>query len=58
MAIAKFTFIAVQAKQRIAEMRRIHLITVLASNEDEARTLADHPSLVFVSRRPAKEVIA
>lgn len=58
MATSKFTFIAAQAKQRIAEMRRIHLITVLAASESEARTLAGRHGLVFVSRCPAQEVAA
>jgi|AZIJ01.1.fsa_nt_gi hypothetical protein len=58
MANTKFTFIAAQAKQRIAEMRRIHLITVLASTESEARALAGKPCLVFVSRQPVMQEVA
>ena len=58
MAISKFTFVLAQGKQRIAAMRRIRFITVLAGTEQEARLLADAPSLVFVSRCPAQEVAA
>ena len=58
MAKAKFTFVLAQGKQRIAAMRRIRFITVLAGTEQEARLLAGGPSLVFVSRCPAREVAA
>lgn len=58
MTISKFTFVLAQGKQRIAAMRRIRFITVLAATEQEARLLAGAPALVFVSRYPAQEVAA
>lgn len=56
MTISKFTFVLAQGKQRIATMRRIRFITVLAGTEQEARSIAGAPALVFVSRCPAQEV--
>ncbi|TDW61221.1 hypothetical protein [Oceanimonas baumannii] len=58
MANTKFTFVLAQGKQRIAAMRRIRFITVLAGTEQEARSIASAPDLVFVSRCPAYEVAA
>ena len=58
MTISKFTFVLAQGKQRIATMRRIRFITVLAGTEQEARSIAGAPALVFVSRCPAQGVTA
>ena len=56
MTTSKFTFVLAQGKQRIATMRRIRFITVLAGTEQEARSIAGAPALVFVSRCPAQGV--
>ncbi|WP_161796553.1 hypothetical protein [Xenorhabdus khoisanae] len=50
----KFTFLIASGTQRLIDLHPVRLIIVLAYSENEARSLAGIPSLIFVSRQGAR----
>ncbi|MBK5142878.1 hypothetical protein I2494_03960 [Budviciaceae bacterium BWR-B9] len=50
----KFTFLIGSGRQRLSDLLPLQIISVTAANEQEARSLAGFPSLVFVSRQEVR----
>ncbi|MFV0547717.1 MAG: hypothetical protein ACK5M5_03220 [Limnobaculum xujianqingii] len=48
---SKFTFLIGSGRQCLSDLLPLQLISVIATSEQEARSLAGYPSLVFVSRQ-------
>lgn len=53
-----FTFLIAAQGRKVAELSRIRTISTYGRNEAEARAHLAGLPLVFLSRRPAKEVTA
>ena len=53
-----FTFLIASSACRLADLRRIHIVTAVADTEAQARAALAGLPLVFVSRRPSGEVAA
>lgn len=54
-----YTFLIASSHScRLADLRRIRLISAVATNEQQARANLSGLPLVFVSRRPGQEVAA
>ncbi|WP_179038305.1 hypothetical protein [Limnobaculum xujianqingii] len=50
----KFTFLLGSGRQRLSDLLPLQFISVTAANEQEVRSLAGFPSLVFVSRQEVR----
>lgn len=53
-----FTFLIASSACRLADLRRIRIVSAVADNEAQARAALAGLPLVFVSRRPSGEVAA